>query len=720
MTAFKNKAAAIATAYLLSLAAVASAESARIALVVGNSTYSGEAALKNPANDAADMATALKRAGWTVSTAIDVDRRAFNRAISTFRDALAAQEGASALFYYAGHGMQADGNNYLIPVRTEFETLDDIKADAISLQSVTDAISQGKAGVSLLILDACRDNPFAKRMSRSLGGARGLSVVPTGGGASGSAIMFATSPGDVAMDGGGKNGVFTAALLKYVESDLKVEDLFKKVTGDVRTQSAGAQNPWINASLPGDFYLISDAIRLARTAEKEKAAAAARQAELEKAAEQARAAEAVKTAAARQEAEEAKRAAEAALALAGSERNKPKGKLRVESSIAGRLFVGSELLGEVGPDTPLMSESMQTGRLELRFNSGNSPDETKTVTVTDKAYIVVSFGPAAQGKAALSAPPGAISVSVIPKGAQASLDGGAEVELPHIFEAVSSGSHVLRIANLESGTKIYRGLEETVTVEPGTRSVVERELVPGRSRLRISDIPAGSRLLLDGEELPCASDPSGGLYFEGAVEAGQKLLEVVLGNKTWSKLVYLSVDGEQIQNVKYMNYCVALQRQAIKVNGKADDWAGIEPIIGPANYYPPNLPGIQIAGGSLCRDEKNLYIKIDVANGRPNFSSLRRSALFLDLGDSNTSLHISVTVDDNGDAFTQIYNPRSGQVAKIGAFIVGPSFVEMSFPISALAKYLNLQNPINAQATYWIEKDRQGFSAKPFQMLIGK
>jgi uncharacterized caspase-like protein len=90
--------------------------------------------------------------------------------------------------------MQVDGINYLIPVRTEFETLDDLKADAISLQGVTDAIAQGKAGVSLIILDACGDNPFAKGMSRSMGGARGLSVLPTAGGASGSVIMFSTEP----------------------------------------------------------------------------------------------------------------------------------------------------------------------------------------------------------------------------------------------------------------------------------------------------------------------------------------------------------------------------------------------------------------------------------------------------------------------------------------------------------------------------------------------
>ena len=158
-----------------------SAETPRIALVVGNAAYDGDAILKNPVNDASDVAAALKAVGWTVTLVTDADRRILNRAIITFRDALAATEGANALFYYAGHGMQVDGSNYLIPVKTDFETIEDVKADAISIQSLTTAIEQAKASVSLVILDACRDNPFAKKMTRSLGGSRGLTVVQGGG-----------------------------------------------------------------------------------------------------------------------------------------------------------------------------------------------------------------------------------------------------------------------------------------------------------------------------------------------------------------------------------------------------------------------------------------------------------------------------------------------------------------------------------------------------------
>jgi uncharacterized caspase-like protein len=387
---------AVTCAGLLLLIALSSstAQDQRFALVVGNAAYSGEAALKNPVNDAKDMAAALARIGWNVVLVTDADRKSLNKAIFVFRDSLASHEGADALFYYAGHGMQIDGANYLLPVGEDYASLDDVRADAIGIQSVTDAIEQGKAGVSLMILDACRDNPFAKKMSRSLVGTRGLTVVQKGGGVSGSAIIFSTSPGDASLDGSGRNGIFTAALLKNIDGDLKIEDLFKRVTSEVKSSTGGAQSPWINASLSSDFYLVSEAIRSTRAAEAAKAAEAQRQAELATAAETARAAEAAKTAAAQQEAEAAKAQAEAAKAQAAAaqaavaaEAVKPKGKARIESSLAGQVYLGQELLGAVGPDTPLIADSLPTGDQSFRFARVGMPDEAKAATITDKAYI---------------------------------------------------------------------------------------------------------------------------------------------------------------------------------------------------------------------------------------------------------------------------------------------------------------------------------------------
>jgi len=213
-------------------------------LVVGNAGYEGDAALKNPVNDATDVAAALKAAGWQVSLVTDADRRGMNNAIDAWGEQLNNNPDSSALFYYAGHGMQVDGANYLLPVKTPFLALSDIKHDALNLSDVTATLEAAKVQVSLIVLDACRDNPFAKIASRSVGGgARGLTIVQSGGGAKGSAIIFSTSPGDVALDGTGRNGVFTAAFLKNIDTDLKLEDMFKKVTAEVRQRRTTSKSP---------------------------------------------------------------------------------------------------------------------------------------------------------------------------------------------------------------------------------------------------------------------------------------------------------------------------------------------------------------------------------------------------------------------------------------------------------------------------------------------
>jgi hypothetical protein len=270
-------------------------------------------------------------------------------------------------------------------------------------------------------------------MTRSTsGGNRGLSVVQSGGGVSGSAIVFATSPGDVAQDGAGRNGVFTASLLKYMDSDLKLEDVFKKVTAEVRGNTNGNQKPWINASLTGDFYFISDAMRIANLQAQAKAAEERQKAELAKAADAARLAESDKTAAAKRDADAAKQAAaealaaktkaeaEAAALLAKAAKDtadaqataaaaqkaaeearaavdalrlaaQNKGKLRVVSGSAGKVYIGGELLGDVGPETTLMADSLRVGTISLRFVAANGKNEEKSITITDKAYATVNF-----------------------------------------------------------------------------------------------------------------------------------------------------------------------------------------------------------------------------------------------------------------------------------------------------------------------------------------
>ncbi len=166
-----------------------------------------------------------------------------------------------ALFYYAGHGVQINGQNYLIPLHEAFETPDDIITDALSLNTVQTAFDDAKVSVDIFILDACRDNPFAKKNSRSLNGTRGLTVVNKSASVEGTAVMFSTAPGETAADGTGRNGTFTQVLLKYLDSDLKLQDLATKVTKDVKTLTGGKQTPYNSLSLSDDFYLVPASMR---------------------------------------------------------------------------------------------------------------------------------------------------------------------------------------------------------------------------------------------------------------------------------------------------------------------------------------------------------------------------------------------------------------------------------------------------------------------------
>jgi hypothetical protein len=233
----------------------------RYALVIGNGAYEGDAALAHPTTDASDVADLLKSIGWKVKLVLDGDRRALNTAVSAFRDQLAAAEGPTALLYYAGHGVQIDGQNYLIPVQGTFQSADDVVHDAISLGSIQTAFDTGRAVTQIVILDACRDNPFVKKASRSLGGSRGLSVVNKSSEVEGSAVLFATAPGETAADGSGRNGVFTQALLKYLGTDMKLQDVVTKVTGEVKRITGGAQVPYNSLSLSDDFYMVPTSLR---------------------------------------------------------------------------------------------------------------------------------------------------------------------------------------------------------------------------------------------------------------------------------------------------------------------------------------------------------------------------------------------------------------------------------------------------------------------------
>ncbi len=226
------------------------AVAARKAFVVGNSNYSHINSLPNPANDAADLAAKLKALNYDVTLELDVGRAQFLRSFQKFSGSLTADD--LALVYFAGHGLQIGGENYLFPVDARVEKEDDARQVLVPLNALLADLSRITTS-RILILDACRNNPFADEIAkakatRSAGpAARGLARVYAG---VGSFIIYSTQPGNVALDGTGRNSPFTDALLRHISvPNADVHAVMRRVRGDVQRATAEQQVPWENSSL---------------------------------------------------------------------------------------------------------------------------------------------------------------------------------------------------------------------------------------------------------------------------------------------------------------------------------------------------------------------------------------------------------------------------------------------------------------------------------------
>jgi hypothetical protein len=223
----------------------------RVALVIGNANYIGISPLTNPINDAEDMTKTLEKIGFDVITLIDADERTMARGIRDFGGQLLDAD--VGLFYYAGHGMQVNRINYLIPVGADIQSEDDVEFEAVEADRVMAKMESSNTKTNIIIMDACRDNPF---QTGTRSASRGLSVVsaPTG-----TIVIYATSPGETAADGDGRNGVLTAAMLKYIQTPgLEIESMMKKVRMDVGQATSQKQTPWSTSSLRTDFFFMGE------------------------------------------------------------------------------------------------------------------------------------------------------------------------------------------------------------------------------------------------------------------------------------------------------------------------------------------------------------------------------------------------------------------------------------------------------------------------------
>ena len=221
----------------------------RTGLVIGNSKYP-DSPLTNPANDAKSISKELSSLGFNTVLLMDANLNNLTTSIQKYTDRL-NKEKSIGFFYYAGHGAQLGWRNYLIPVDADIDRIDDIPKKTYELNTMLAALAKAQNPMNIIILDACRDNPFGRRLPIEQRGLSQFDAPPN------SLICYATAPGNVASDGTGTNGLFTDNLLREMRKpSAKIEDVMKRVRLGVREASLGAQIPWESTSLVDDFYFI--------------------------------------------------------------------------------------------------------------------------------------------------------------------------------------------------------------------------------------------------------------------------------------------------------------------------------------------------------------------------------------------------------------------------------------------------------------------------------
>src|SRR4051812_34612848 len=248
----------VALAMACALAAWPARAAERVALLIGNNQYASTP-LRNATNDAKDLGEALKELGFKVIVRENASRKDMIEGIREFGQAL---EGANtALFFYAGHAMQFKERNYLIPIDAAMGSEEDVTFFSVEIGQIFDRMDRARTRFNFLILDACRDNPFAASFKTT---SQGLAQMSS---PSGTLIAYATAPGSVAADGYGRNGIYTKHILQNIRvPDLPVEIMFKRVREGVERETRRLQTPWDSSSLKGDFAFNATSTPRAATA----------------------------------------------------------------------------------------------------------------------------------------------------------------------------------------------------------------------------------------------------------------------------------------------------------------------------------------------------------------------------------------------------------------------------------------------------------------------
>ncbi|MCL2237446.1 MAG: caspase family protein, partial [Treponema sp.] len=224
----------------------------KFALVIGNSNYTGISRLNNPVNDANDMEDALRALGFTVEKVLDGSLEQMETAVLNLKRSLGSSRNSYGFVFYAGHGVQSSGENYLIPVSADnIRSEAQLRDRAVSLQFVLDSLGEAGNELNMVVLDACRDNPFGWARS----GSRGLNVVSRA--PSGTIVMYAAGAGQTALDGTGRNGLFTSYLLTNLrDQNLSVFDVFDRTMANVIRNTSGRQHPELSLRASGSNLIF--------------------------------------------------------------------------------------------------------------------------------------------------------------------------------------------------------------------------------------------------------------------------------------------------------------------------------------------------------------------------------------------------------------------------------------------------------------------------------
>ena len=238
---------------LAALQSVPAAAEKRVALVIGNSAYQNTTPLQNPRNDAEDVAARLTGLGFEVVRGFDLAKPAMDGKIADFLKALSGAD--VAVFFYGGHGLQVSDQNYLVPIDAKLQTASSLNFETVRLASVQQAM-EGEAKTNIIFLDACRDNPLARNLARALGTRSAeppleLAAVKA---AIGTVISFSTQPGNVALDGEGRNSPFAAALVDHLADPESITDILMSVRNDVVSATNQHQVPWEHSALRANFF----------------------------------------------------------------------------------------------------------------------------------------------------------------------------------------------------------------------------------------------------------------------------------------------------------------------------------------------------------------------------------------------------------------------------------------------------------------------------------